>query len=371
MDRNSSNSPVSTQATQKRKGKVKQIFIRIICSILGLCLGFFIYAYKVLDGFQYVFTPIVSEEEYDTIELTGDGSLTGGDVTSSWADGGHTRVYVDPNHPIIQVDQIDADVENILVFGVDSRGTDDYQCRTDAMMVVSINKSDDTIKLTSLMRDTGVYIGDTDETSSSSLDKLTHAYYYGGVGLMINTINRNFGLDIQRFVMLDFNSAAAIIDLVGGVDIDVSADEIKYANINITEQNAVSGSTASLITVSGTQTLSGVQAIGWSRIRYLDSDFVRTSRQRTVAFALITRVASMERLEQLALIENSAGMFETNMTTMDLARLGLDAIGGAGSISQYRVPEDNMYSVQPDPWMMIVSFDVQLPALHSFIWEDN
>jgi len=54
-----------------------------------------------------------------------------------------------------------------------------------------------------------------------------------------------------------------------------------------------------------------------------------------------------------------------------LARLGLDAIGGAGSISQYRVPEDNMYSVQPDPWMMIVSFDVQLPALHSFIWEDN
>ena len=355
---------------QGKGAKIKRGILRFFCGLLGIITGCGLYLYNMLGGFGYVMTPIVTEEEYDTLEIT-EGSFTGGDVTSSWADGGHTRVYVDPNHPIIKVDQIDPDVENILVFGVDSRGTDDYRCRSDAMIVVSINKAENTVKLISLMRDTGVYIGDTDDTASSSLDKLTHAYAYGGVGLMINTINRNFGLDIQRFVMLDFNSSADIIDLVGGVTIDVSADEVKYANNCIAEESSLLGIDPPFISSGGTQTLSGVQAIGWSRIRYLDSDFVRTSRQRTVATALINEVKGMSRIDQLAMIEDSAGMFETNMQQLDLARVGVNAVGGADNMSEYRVPADNMYSVQPDPWMMVVDWDQQLPELHAFIWGES
>ena len=71
------------------------------------------------------------------------------------------------------------------------------------------------------MRDTGVYLGDTEDTLGSRLNKLNSAYHYGGVGMMINTINVTFGLDIQRFVMFDFGSAAEIIDLCGGVDIEI------------------------------------------------------------------------------------------------------------------------------------------------------
>ncbi|MBO7424362.1 MAG: LCP family protein [Clostridia bacterium] len=275
---------------------------------------------------------------------------------------------MDPAHPIIEVKQKDKNVENILVFGVDSRGSNDYQCRSDAMMIVSINKKENTVKLVSLMRDTGVYIGDTKETQSSSLDKLTHAYAYGGVGLMINTININFDLDIQRFVMLDFGSAADVIDLCGGVEIDVSPEEVKYANYAITEMNELVDNPAPLLTSGGVQTLSGVQAIGWSRIRYLDSDFVRTSRQRTVAMALISKVSGMNYLSQMALVEDSTGMFETNMQTMDIARVGLNGIGGADNISEYRLPEDNLYTVQSNPWMMIVDMDQQVPKLHEFIW---
>ncbi|MCR5617680.1 MAG: LCP family protein [Clostridiales bacterium] len=351
-----------------RKTSWKQILLRILCAILGLLIGCSLYIYKLLGGFQYVVTPIVSEKEYETLVLTADGSLNGGDVDSSWADGGHTRVYVDPEHPIIEVKQKDKNVENILVFGVDSRGSDDYKCRSDAMMVVSINKEEETVKLISLMRDTGVYIGDTKSTQSTTLDKLTHAYAYGGVGLLINTINLNFDLDIQRFVMLDFGSAADIIDLVGGVEIDVSPEEVKYANYVITEMNTLVENPAPLLTSGGKQTLSGVQAIGWSRIRYLDSDFVRTSRQRTVATALINKVSSMNYLSQMALIEDSTGMFETNMQKMDLARVGLNGITGADNISEYRVPEDGLYTVQDNPWMMIVNMDTQLPKLKEFIW---
>lgn len=352
----------------KRKTSVLQIFIRVLCAIIGLLIGCTIYVYKVIGGFRYVAAPVASAEDYETIELIGDGSLNGGDTSSSWAEGGHTRVYVDPKHPIIEVEQKDKDIENILVFGIDSRGTDDYQCRSDAMMIVSINKKDNTIKLVSLMRDTGVYIGDTKETQSSSLDKLTHAYAYGGVGLMINTINLNFDLDIQRFIMLDFNSAADVIDLVGGVDIDVAEDEVAYANSAINEMNMLVKKPAPFIENSGMQTLTGVQAIGWSRIRYLDSDFVRTSRQRTIAMALIAKVSSLGRLQQLAMIEDSAGVFETNIQTLDLARIGTNGVLASSSIIEYRVPEDNLYQVQSNPWMMIVDMDTQLPKLHEFIW---
>ncbi len=357
----------NTGAKETKGARIRRGFIRFFAGFLGIVIGAGYYLYNMLGGFGYVMTPIVTEEEYDTLEAV-DGSFTGGDVTSSWADGGHTRVYVDPNHPIIKVDQIDPDVENILVFGVDSRGTNDYVCRSDAMIVVSTNKKENTVKLISLMRDTGVYIGDTDETASSTPDKLTHAYAYGGVGLMINTINRNFGLDIQRFVMLDFNSSADIIDLCGGVTIDVTADEVKYANNCIAEESSLLGIDPPFITSGGTQTLSGVQAIGWSRIRYLDSDFVRTSRQRTVASALISTCSQMSRIDQLAMVEDSAGMFETNMQQLDLARVGFNGVGGAGNLTEYRVPADGMYTVQSDPWMMLVDWDQQLPELHAFIW---
>ncbi len=354
----------------KKKGSrhVGRTLVRILCALLGLCFGVALYGYKILGGFNFVSVPVVSEEEYDTLEIGEDGSFTGGDVTSSWADGGHTRVYVDPAHPIIKVDQKDKDVENILVFGIDSRGTDDVRARSDAMMIVSINKKENTVKLISLMRDIGVHIGDTEETASGSWDKLTHAYAYGGVGLMINTININFGLDIQRFVMLDFNSSSDLIDLVGGVTIDVAPGEVEYANINITEQANLLGIDPPLIESSGEQTLTGIQAIGWSRIRYLDSDFVRTSRQREVATALIQEVAEMPLTDQLAMIEDSAGLFETNMQQLDLARVGINAVGGSDNMDEYRVPADNMYSVQQDPWMMILDWDTQLPELHEFIW---
>lgn len=355
----------------KKKTSFKQVVVRIFCALLGLAIGCTLYVFKILGGFRYVMTPVVSEEEYETLELTGDSSLTGGDVSSSWADGGHTRVYVDPNHPIIEVPQKDRDVENILIFGVDSRGTDDYKCRSDAMIVMSVNKKKDTVKLISLMRDTGVHIGDTRETMSSNLDKLTHAYAYGGVGLMINTININFDLDIQRFIMLDFGSASDIIDLVGGIDIDVAPEEVTYANSAINEMNQLVNNPAPLIEGSGMQRLCGVQAIGWSRIRYLDSDFVRTSRQRVVATAMITKMKQMNYLQQMAALEDSAGMFETNMQSLDIARIGFNGASGADNMSEYRVPEDDLYTVQQNPWMMIVDMETQVQRLHAFIWEGN
>lgn len=344
--------------------KLVKFLALVLVAVIGFGTGVFVYFYRILGNVNYVYTPYVQPEKYEPLDLGELDSLNlEGDTQSSWADGGHTKVYVNPDFPIKNVAQKDKNIENILVFGVDSRGSHEVVCRADAIMIVSLDRNNKMIKITSLMRDCTVNI-----EGRSKPDKLGHSYAYGGVGLLINTINDNFGLDINRFVMLDFHSSSRIIDALGGVEIDVKSNEVKYANIVIKEHNHLFGEDVPYLTHEGYQTLSGTQAIGWARIRYSDSDFVRTSRQRTVASALMKKVSSMDTLGQLAIMEELAGMFETNMKSDDLTRLGFDGVSLSGQIVEYRVPADGMYTTQANPWMMILDWEKQIPALHEYIW---
>jgi len=353
----------------RKKSKALGHIVRIFAAFLGLAVGFSLYWIYIFGG-TFVAVPIVSQEDYSTLAVEESGSMTGGDVTSSWADGGHTRLYYDPSHPIIEVEQKDPDVENILVFGIDSRGTDDYDCRTDSIMVLSINKRANSVKLISLMRDTGVYMGDTEDSMGSKLNKLNSAYHFGGVGLMINTINVTFGLDIQRFVMFDFGSAASMIDLCGGVDIEVKPEELSYANKYLDEMYKLDGNTSPHLTMGGLQTLDGHQAVAWTRIRYLDSDFVRASRQRTVAISLMKKVNGMSYARKLQLLNDSAGVFETNMKSVDIMRVALSCFECLGNLEEKRIPEDGLFEVQNDPWMMKIDFAAQKQSLSEYIWSN-
>jgi hypothetical protein len=83
------------------------------------------------------------------------------------------------------------------------------------------------------------------------------------------------------------------------------------------------------------------------------------------------KVASYGKLEKIALLEDSAGMFETNMNAMDMMRVAMDAVGVIDDTREYRAPADGMFRVQDNPWMMIVDWDKQLPDLHKFIWEEE
>ena len=341
----------------RKKSKAAAYFVRGLAAVLGLAVGFCLY-WVYLFGGTFVSVPVVNEEDYSTLDLSEGGSTTGGDVTSSWSNGGHTRLYYDPSHPIIEVKQKDPNIENILVFGIDARGTDDYACRTDCMMILSINKKNDTLKIISLMRDTAVYIGDTEDTLGTRLNKLNSAYHFGGVGEMINTIN----------VMFDFGSASDMIDLVGGVEIEVKPEEVTYLNGYLDEINALDGDNSPHLTQGGTQILDGHQAVAWSRIRYLDSDFVRASRQRTVATAMMTKVNGMSYGQKLQLLNDSAGVFETNMNTADIMRVALNCFACLDNREEYRFPEDGTYTIQNDPWMMLVDFDEQKQRINDYIW---
>ncbi len=354
-------------AQPRKKSKALRYFVRFLAAFLGLAIGFTLYWVYRFGG-TFVAVPVVAEADYSTVDITESGSLTGGDVTSAWKDGGHTKLFYDPSHPIIKVDQKDPDIENILVFGIDARGVNDVDCRSDCIMVLSINSRTNKLKIITLMRDTGVYLGDTQETLGSRLNKLNSAYHFGGVGMMINTINVTFGLDIQRFVMFDFGSAASMVDICGGVEIEVKPEEISYANRYMDELYQLDGNTSPHLSKGGLQTLDGHQAVAWTRIRYLDSDFVRASRQRTVAIAMMKKINTMSYAKKLQLLNDSAGVFETNMTSVDIMRVALKCFDCLDNIEEHRIPDDGLYTVQNDPWMMKIDFAAQKQSLDDYIW---
>lgn len=180
-----------------------------------------------------------------------------------------------------------SDIVNIALFGVDRRG-DEKQVHSDSIMILSVDKKHNKIKLSSLMRDMYVKIEDHGQT------KLTQAYFYGGPQLAVKTINENFGTNITEYATINFDGMAQIVDAVGGVPIDVSEEERLAANENIEEQAIVAGLGEDYIQKAGMQTLNGTQAVAYARIRKVgNADFDRTERQRIVMRALFEKALAM------------------------------------------------------------------------------
>ena len=166
---------------------------------------------------------------------------------------------------------------NVAILGIDARADVYSGSRSDCIIIASINEKNKEVKLTSIYRDTYVYI------DGHGYDKITHAYAFGGPELAINTINKNFDLDVKEFVAVNFDAVVEIIDAINGVEIDIQEDELKYINSYIKSVNKQMGRNDANITHTGKQNLSGVQALAYSRIRYTEGgDYKRTERMRDV-----------------------------------------------------------------------------------------
>lgn len=357
-------SPMAEELDQMRRGGAGRVIGYSLLAVLGLLIGFFAYVLILLGQPLRADIAIVSSFEpmfLDSIQLTEDDS-----TIIPWGEGGRTRVYVHERFPIKSVARKNPDIENVLVFGVDARDSANVVCRADSLIVVTIDRRHDCIKLTSILRDTQV-----DIAGRSEPDRINAAYAYGGVGLLINTINETFDLDIQRFAMFDFWSASSLIDSLGGVDVTVDAKEVPYLNQCLAEMNGLTGQSEAMVSGHGRQHLSGLQAIAWARIRQLDSDYSRTSRQRMVITALINRYSSASLSSLIALTNSGLSAFETNMNQADMLRLAFESLPVSAEVLEYRVPEDGMYKISPDPWMMILDLDKQVPALQAFIYGDE
>ena len=245
----------------------------------------------------------------------------------------------------------DPNVNNILLLGTDARSKQE-KGRSDSIMVASLNKKSKEIKLTSIMRDTYVDI------PGRGMDKINHSYAFGGPELSMKTINQNFDMNIRDFVAVDFEGLAQIIDTVGGVEVDIKSNEVSH----------VPGSS------TGTQVLTGKQALAYSRIRMTgDGDYERTQRQRLVLEKTLDKALSAGITKYPKLLTTILPFIETSLSQGEILKLGTSIIGAdAKNIDQFRIPADGhakdrmingVYYLEPN------SLESNIELLHKFIYE--
>ena len=184
---------------------------------------------------------------------------------------------------------------NIVLFGIDD--ADGYIGRSDCIIIFSINQQTKKVRMTSIYRDTYVEVPGHDYT------KINHAFAYGKAPLAMSTINRNLDLNITEYVTINFQVVKNIVDLVGGVKIDVTSKEATQ----------IPG-----ITSAGTYNLTGEQALAYGRIRKIDTDYQRTERMRTVIDKVFSKVKKMSPLEMNKIADKILPEIHTNITKAEI-----------------------------------------------------
>ncbi len=248
----------------------------------------------------------------------------------------------------------DSGVLNILLVGQDGR-EDVSGSRSDSMMLVSIDKGTDKVKIISLMRDMYVSIPGHDD------NRINAAYSYGGVELLEEAIEQNFKVVIDGNVQIDFESFKEIVDKIGGVEIELSQEEADYLNTAYWQN----GWTLS----AGLQTLTGDQALAYSRVRQVgNSDFERTERQKKVLMSAFRKVKSQGIVSMLSLASDIYPMLDTDIGIGDMISLGTTALGMEESdIESYRLPADGMYENQTIREMQVLVPDMD--ANRQYLYE--
>ena len=329
--KNRTDVPMNAAKPKKKKSKLK-IFLIVF---LVLVVGIFCYGQYLLGG--------VSRKEIST---------------SSEVLGISPEVVSDDK------------ITNIALFGLDGR-SDSFEGRSDAIMIISVDRKHNKIKMTSILRDSNVYI------EGYGNDKITHAYAYGGPELAVRAINENFKLDITDYVTVNFMRMAKIVDAFGGAKVEITDDEMNEINSNLrmtASQNANSGVTeADYLYQSGNVLLNGNQAVAYSRIRYIGNDDARAGRQQKVMSGLITRVKEISKLEYPNLIREVSSESETSLSFTDV--LGLSPIMLTGfEIETLSIPGEKESArggyTDNGGWVYLYDLEAAANHIHSFIYED-
>lgn len=270
--------------------------------------------------------------------------------------GGLNRAEIDEENLSAQ-ESIDERIINIALYGVDSRNND-YVGRSDAILVCSVNGKTGKIKLVSVARDTYVSVPGYYNT------KINHAYAYGGPELAIQTLNENFGLDITDYVTVNFESLADIIDEMGGVMIDVTEEERYQINAYLQRGEPLSE--------TGMVNLTGAQAVSYSRIRKIDSDSMRASRQREVLAALFDKALEINPLNYPSYVRKFAPMVETSLSNEEILKIAAVGLKNP-TLEQAAFPNEHISSAGQTidgVWYYVYDLAQAKDMLHQYIYED-
>ncbi|MDV3427907.1 MAG: LCP family protein [Bacillota bacterium] len=245
-----------------------------------------------------------------------------------------------------------AGVLNIAFFGLDARNPD-LASRSDSIMVVSIDRKNQKVKVTSLMRDMYVPIPGRED------NRINAAYAFGGPVLAIKTINSDFNLDIKNFVTVNFFGLEDLINKIGGVQINIKPEEVSCA----------------LVKKPGLQTLNGKQAVAYARIRYVgNNDYERTERQRRIINELFKTIKSQGILNLPGTINTLLPYVETNLSNTEILKIASETIKfNTDNIEEYRLPVNGTFKSQKIRGMAVLvpNINRNKQLLHDFIYGEN
>ena len=229
------------------------------------------------------------------------------------------------------------DLVNTLLIGQDRREGEERQ-RSDAMILVTFDKTRKTITMTSFLRDLYVQIPDYGG------NRLNAAYAFGGMRLLDETLEENFGVQVDANIEVDFSGFSSIIDTLGGVDIELTQAEAEYMGLS-----------------AGLQHMDGETALTYSRIRYIDSDFGRTERQRNVLTSIHQSVKNITIGRVFSLIDTIFPLLTTDMTNTEMVAYAVDLFPmfSGSSLVSCRIPADGTYSYNTIRGMAIIAPDFE------------
>lgn len=312
---------------KKKRDTFARSVMKLICTLLGLILAVML---ALTFGFQYLLDQIGTAPE----EPASGGLLQM--VSQTVQNGTLTSLSLGESRNTV----------NILLIGQDHREGETAQARSDSMILCSFHKDTDEMTMTSILRD--LYVPIPDHHSN----RINAAYSYGGMSLLKQTIEENFDIAIQGCVEVDFSQFSQIIELLGGVELELRQDEADYINKE-------TGSSLS----AGIQQLSGPEALTYSRIRSLDadSDFSRTNRQRKVLTAMFNGYRQANVSQLLNLVREVLPMITTDLNKGQLVLLAAELaphLSGCEITSQ-RIPADGTFTDQTIDGMAVLVADME------------
>lgn len=241
-----------------------------------------------------------------------------------------------------------SDVKNILLLGVDARANEESEeSRSDSMMLVSIDKKHNCIKTTSFLRDSWVYIPVKDKKQ-----RLNAACQYGGYQGVVDTIEYNFDVDIDGYVVTDFEMFKVMVDAIGGIEVEVTEKEAKEVTSHKKRYGHVT-------LEAGTHNLTGEQALAYCRIRKIDTDWKRTERQRIVIEKILKKIMSSGPVTAIKTAKSIAPYIQTDLSKNDVVKTAMSALTCiSGGFEQASCPFEGTWKYKRISGADVISLDV-------------
>lgn len=347
-----------------KKGRVGRIICLVLSILLLLGGSGMVYYYSVLNSMNFV----------DISQPNGSGDTDATASTIGELNGSGTQLTIGDGQ-LLQ----DSKVLNVMLFGEDNKKGADHG-RTDTIIMMSIDNRHKKLKLTSFQRDTYVYI------PGYGYNKINAAYTYGGPKLTIETVEANFGIKIDRYAVVDFKSFINIIDTLGGIDLDVTQDEIEYINYQM-YKNGQSSEWSTITDPPGLVHLNGQEALWYARNRGLSKgedgneigldgdDWDRTSRQRKLLEKMFNDMKGADLPQIVSIVSSVGPMVTTNLKKDEITALVSHAPTYLGyTVEQNYVPTEGLWyynnNTPAGSVIEIADMEAQRLAFAKFIYED-